>query len=68
LCQRCSFALIADEIGIVESVKAASDVYAPVSGEVTEVNKAVVDTPSIINKSAQSDGMRSGISKDHGRK
>ena len=47
----------ADEMGIVESVKAASDVYAPVSGEVTDVNLKVVDTPSIINKHPESDGM-----------
>lgn len=35
---------------IVESCKAASDVYAPVSGEVIEVNQAVVDSPEIINQ------------------
>jgi glycine cleavage system H protein len=34
---------------VVESVKAASDVYSPVSGEVVEVNKAIVDEPSIVN-------------------
>jgi glycine cleavage system H protein len=35
--------------GIVESVKAASDVYMPVSGEVTEVNTALEDSPEVIN-------------------
>lgn len=35
--------------GIVESVKAASDVYMPVSGEVTEINKALEDSPEVIN-------------------
>ena len=36
--------------GVVESTKAASDVYSPVSGEITEGNKAIVDDPSSINK------------------
>jgi len=36
--------------GTVESVKAVSDIYAPVSGEVTEVNAALSDTPETINK------------------
>ena len=36
--------------GTVESVKAVSDIYAPVSGEVTEVNSALSDTPETINK------------------
>jgi len=40
----------------VESVKSASDVYAPVSGKVVEVNKVLEDTPETINKSAESDG------------
>lgn len=43
-------------MGIVESVKAASDVYAPVSGEIVETNTAAIETPSIINKSPQKDG------------
>ena len=34
---------------VVESVKTASDIYAPVSGEVTAVNKAVVDNPALVN-------------------
>ncbi|HET7316798.1 MAG TPA: glycine cleavage system protein GcvH [Sphingomicrobium sp.] len=37
------------EAAVVESVKAASDVYSPVSGEVTEGNQAVVDDPSLVN-------------------
>lgn len=36
--------------GTVESVKAVSDIYAPVSGEVTEVNSALAETPETINK------------------
>eukprot|EP00288_Rhodomonas_lens_P019018 CAMPEP_0177716078 /NCGR_PEP_ID=MMETSP0484_2-20121128/14329_1 /TAXON_ID=354590 /ORGANISM="Rhodomonas lens, Strain RHODO" /LENGTH=166 /DNA_ID=CAMNT_0019228107 /DNA_START=27 /DNA_END=527 /DNA_ORIENTATION=+ len=42
--------------GAVESVKAAADVYAPVSGEVIEVNSALDDDPSLVNKSAMEDG------------
>src|SRR5438046_10662766 len=34
---------------VVESVKTASDIYSPVSGEIVEVNKAVVDTPALVN-------------------
>lgn len=37
----------------VESVKAASDVYAPVSGVVSAVNAAVVDTPALVNSAAE---------------
>ena len=38
-----------DGAAVVESVKAASDVYAPLSGEVVEVNKTVVDDPASVN-------------------
>ncbi|OQA29212.1 MAG: Glycine cleavage system H protein [Verrucomicrobia bacterium ADurb.Bin345] len=38
-----------DEIGVVESVKAASDVYAPVAGVIVEVNRDVQETPEIVN-------------------
>ena len=38
-----------DSCAVVESVKTASDIYTPVSGEVTAVNKAVVDEPALVN-------------------
>jgi glycine cleavage system H protein len=38
-----------DEVSVVESVKAASDVYAPVSGEVVEINKALESAPELVN-------------------
>ena len=38
-----------NQAAVVESTKAASDVYSPISGEVTEGNKAIVDDPSIVN-------------------
>ena len=44
------------EAAVVESVKAASDVYSPVSGEVTEGNSKVADDPSIVNSDAEGDG------------
>ena len=44
------------EAAVVESVKAASDVYAPVSGEVIEGNAAIADDPSIINRDPEGDG------------
>ncbi len=40
-----------ESMGVIESVKAASDIYAPVSGEVVEANKAVIDAPELVNKS-----------------
>ena len=44
------------DAAVVESVKAASDVYAPVSGEVTEGNSAIADDSSVINRDAEGDG------------
>lgn len=44
------------ELAVVESVKAVSDVYAPVTGEVVEVNQAVVDAPELINESPYEEG------------
>jgi len=43
-------------IVVVESVKAASDVYAPVDGEVVEVNDAVASDPALINQAAEGEG------------
>ncbi|GII75042.1 glycine cleavage system H protein [Sphaerisporangium rufum] len=45
-----------DAVGEVESTKSVSDIYAPVSGEVTEVNQAVVDDPSLVNSDSYGDG------------
>lgn len=45
-----------DEAAVVESVKAASDVYAPVSGEVVEGNSAVADDPSLVNSDPEGEG------------
>lgn len=40
---------VGDECAVIESVKAASDIYAPVSGTVVAINEALVDTPELIN-------------------
>ena len=45
-----------DEVAVVESVKAASDVYAPVSGEVIEGNQAIADDPALINRDPEGGG------------
>ncbi len=39
-----------DPLAVVESVKAASDIYAPVSGEIVEANAALAENPSLLNK------------------
>ena len=41
--------------GVVESTKAASDVYTPVSGEITDINQSIVDDPSKINADPEGD-------------
>jgi glycine cleavage system H protein len=45
-----------DACGVVESVKAASDVYCPLAGEITQVNEALEDEPERINSSPYDDG------------
>ena len=45
-----------DEISVVESVKAASDVYAPISGEVVAINEALEDDPEVINSDPYGEG------------
>ena len=44
------------EAAVVESVKAASEVFSPISGEVIESNDALVDDPSLVNSSPETDG------------
>ena len=47
---------VGDVLGVVESVKAASDIYSPVKGSVCEINEALEDDPGIINSSPEQDG------------
>lgn len=54
----CFFVLIfmcSDAMASVESVKAASDVYAPLSGKVTHVNDSLRDNPALVNQSPEAD-------------
>jgi len=46
----------ADELGSIESVKAVSELFAPVSGEVVEVNEALSDKPDLVNTDPYGDG------------
>ena len=45
-----------DDVAVAESVKAASDIYAPVSGTVVEINEALEDTPELVNSDAFGEG------------
>lgn len=45
-----------EECAVVESVKAASDIYSPLAGEIVEVNKAVTEAPEIVNKEPYGEG------------
>ena len=45
-----------DSVSVVDSVKAASDVYAPVGGTVSAVNAALADNPELVNSAAESEG------------
>ena len=45
-----------EAVAVVESVKAASDIYAPIAGRITEVNAALADDPAGVNRDAQGEG------------
>ena len=45
-----------DEVAVVESVKAASDIYAPISGKIVEINEALIDSPEIVNATPYENG------------
>lgn len=47
---------VSDEAGVVESVKAASDIYAPVSGKVVAINEQLEDNPELVNQDPYGDG------------
>ena len=47
---------LGEEAGVVESVKAASDIYAPVSGEIVAINEALEDAPETVNQDPYGDG------------
>ena len=45
-----------DEVSVIESVKAASDILAPIDGEIVEVNDGIVDNPSMVNEDPLGEG------------
>lgn len=47
---------VGEEVSVIESVKAASDIFTPVDGEIIEVNNRLTDNPGLINKEAESAG------------
>lgn len=47
---------VGEECGVVESVKAASDIYAPMSGEVVAINEELEDSPELVNQDPYGDG------------
>jgi glycine cleavage system H protein len=53
-----------DAFGVVESIKAVSDLYAPVSGEVTAVNEALFDAPELVNDDPYGDGWMLEVALD----
>ena len=55
-----------DNLGVVESVKAASDIFMPISGEVVEINEEVVDNPELLNTSAYDNHLIAVTLKDKG--
>ena len=55
-----------DEVAVVESIKAASDIYAPVSGVIAEVNTALSDTPDAVNSDPYGEGWMFRITPDVG--
>ena len=54
-----------DEVAVVESVKAASDVYAPITGEIIAINESLEDEPEIINSDPYGDGWFFKIKPDN---
>ena len=57
--------VMGDECAVVESVKAASDVYCPLSGTITTKNEALIDTPELVNFDPYGEGWLFCIRADH---
>ena len=53
-----------EEFGVIESIKAVSDLYAPVSGEVTAINRALFDSPELVNDDPFGEGWMLEIDAD----
>ena len=48
--------VVGDEVAVIESVKAATEIYAPISGKVIEVNEKLISNPDIINNDPENEG------------
>lgn len=48
--------VVGDSLGVIESVKAASDIYSPITGTISEVNSDLEDNPALLNESAEKNG------------
>lgn len=55
-CYIACITLFTEEFGALESVKAAADIYSPVSGEVSEINSKLENEPDLVNKSPYDEG------------
>lgn len=55
----CVYVCVADEFGALESVKAASELYSPLTGEVTEINTELAENPGLVNKDCYAKGEHS---------
>ena len=55
-CRKWETLIAGSECAVVESVKAASDIYSPLSGEVVSVNEALEDAPETVNEDTYGDG------------
>ena len=52
----CRVVSVVEEFGALESVKAASELYSPLAGEVTEINTELAENPGLVNKACYSEG------------
>ena len=50
-----------DQLGVLESVKAAADIFTPVGGTVAEVNSALTENPELVNKDSYNEGVWGGL-------
>ena len=57
----CCVLVVVDQLGVLESVKAAADIYSPVGGTVAEVNSSLGEKPELVNKDSYSDGKHCSV-------
>lgn len=55
-CFHLEIVRLSDEFGVLESVKAASELFSPLSGKVTEINTELIETPGLVNSSCYERG------------